>query len=38
VLDRLNDALLGQLKAARDAGRPYHYVVFLAGINDILLQ
>lgn len=38
VLDRLNDAFLEDLRAARDAGRPYHYVVFLAGINDILLQ
>ena len=38
VLDRLNDAMLSQLKAARDAGKPYHFVVFLAGINDILLQ
>lgn len=38
VLDRLNDAMLSQLKAVRDAGKPYHFVVFLAGINDILLQ
>ncbi|GBF99341.1 GDSL-like lipase acylhydrolase [Raphidocelis subcapitata] len=38
VLDRLNDAWYGRLREARDAGRPYQYAVFLAGINDILLQ
>jgi lysophospholipase L1-like esterase len=38
VLDRLNDAWYSRLREARDAGRPYQYAIFLAGINDILLQ
>lgn len=38
VLDRLNDAFYGDLKAAKDSGKPYQYIIFLAGINDILLQ
>lgn len=38
VLDRLNDAFRQQLSNARSAGRPFHYITFEAGINDILLQ
>ena len=38
MLDELNDAWYGALKAARDAGKPYQYIVFMAGINDILRQ
>lgn len=38
VLDRLNDAFRQQLSSARSAGRPYHFITFEAGINDLLLQ
>jgi hypothetical protein len=38
VLDRLNGAWYDRLSAARSAGKLYQYIIFLAGINDILLQ
>lgn len=38
VLDDLNPAWYARLGEARAEGRPYQYVVFLAGINDILMQ
>lgn len=38
VLDALNDAWYSQLSAARGAKRPYQFIVFMAGINDILIQ
>jgi hypothetical protein len=38
VLDRLNDQFRARLAEARSAGRPYHYITFEAGINDLLLQ
>jgi hypothetical protein len=38
VLDRLNDAFRNHLSSARSAGRPFHYITFEAGINDLLLQ
>lgn len=38
VLDALNDAWYARLREARDAGRRYQYIIFLAGINDILIQ
>jgi lysophospholipase L1-like esterase len=38
VLDRLGDAWYAQLAAARAAGRPYHYAVMMAGVNDLLRQ
>jgi lysophospholipase L1-like esterase len=38
VLDRLNDAFRQQLSSAKSSGRPYHFITFEAGINDLLLQ
>lgn len=38
VLDRLNDAFHQDLSEAESSGRPYHYIIFEGGINDLLLK
>lgn len=38
MLDKLTDAFRQQLADAKTSGRPYHYIIFEAGINDLLLQ
>lgn len=38
VLDALNPLLQQQLGDARNQNRPYHFIVFEAGINDILMK
>lgn len=38
VLDALNPLLQSQLADARGKGKPYHFIVFEAGINDILMK
>jgi len=38
VLDALNPLLQQQLSDARGKGKPYHFIVFEAGINDILMK
>lgn len=38
VLDALNPLFQQQLSDARGQGKPYHFIVFEAGINDILMQ
>lgn len=38
VLDALNPLLQQQLADARAASKPYHFIVFEAGINDILMK
>eukprot|EP00879_Flechtneria_rotunda_P011773 GHRR01012298.1.p1 GENE.GHRR01012298.1~~GHRR01012298.1.p1 ORF type:complete len:229 (+),score=66.60 GHRR01012298.1:89-775(+) len=38
VLDLLNEAFKRQLQDAKSAGKPFHYIIFEAGINDILMQ
>jgi hypothetical protein len=35
VLDRLGVSWYENLNEAKSAGKPYNYIVFLAGINDI---
>jgi hypothetical protein len=38
VLDALNPLLQQQLADARGKSKPYHFIVFEAGINDILMK
>jgi hypothetical protein len=38
VLDALAPLLQQQLADARGKNQPYHYIVFEAGINDILMK
>ena len=37
-MDALNPLLQKQLADARGNGKPFHFIVFEAGINDILMQ
>jgi hypothetical protein len=38
VLDALNPLLHKQLDEAHAQNKPYHFIVFEAGINDILMK
>lgn len=36
VLDTLTPAFQDQLRRAKDAGKPFNYVVTLFGVNDVI--
>jgi hypothetical protein len=36
VLDRLGPAWTDRLREAQ--GKPYNYIIFMAGVNDLLMQ
>lgn len=38
MLDRLGPAWTDRLSEARSQGKPYNYIIFMAGVNDLLMQ